>query len=164
MMSSYEATYTFFEQRTDPSSFWHTPYCFKIVRPLVVASAVACSLCRVLAEAPIEQVRQACQRVDVVAVRWARRRLMCLTGPDVCLSVYQAKVMGQVGSPWRVSTLYRGFFEQTVRTTAMLTLIFVPYDYARRELRQFQSLWGQALTCTVVCAGICEFSSVFARV
>lgn len=56
MMSSYEATYTFFEQRTAPSSFWHTPYCYKIVRPLVVASAVACSLCRVLAEAPIEQV------------------------------------------------------------------------------------------------------------
>ena len=68
--------------------------------------------------------------------------------------------MGQVGSSWHVSTLYRGFFEQTVRTTAMLTLIFVPYDYARRELDLFQSLWGQALTCTVVCGGMCEFRSV----
>ena len=61
--------------------------------------------------------------------------------------------MGQTGQPWRVATLYRGFFTQTVRTTAMLTCIFVPYDYARRETTLFRALWGQSLICTVVCAG-----------
>ena len=120
MMSAYEASYTYFEQNTSRDSFWHREYCGGVVRPLVVASTLACSLCRAVAEAPIEQ----------------------------------AKVMGQTGQPWRVATLYRGFFTQTVRTTAMLTCIFVPYDYARRETTLFRALWGQSLICTVVCAGI----------
>jgi hypothetical protein len=57
MMSSYEASFTFFEQQTDSGSFWHREYFGKVVRPLVVASTVACSLCRCVAEAPIEQAR-----------------------------------------------------------------------------------------------------------
>ena len=57
MMSSYEGTFTWFEQHVAPDSFWRQEYCFKVVRPLVVASAVVCSLCRAVAEAPIEQVR-----------------------------------------------------------------------------------------------------------
>ena len=60
--------------------------------------------------------------------------------------------MRQTGRAWQLSTLYRGLPEQTIRTTAMLTCIFVPYDYARRETALFQSLGGQALVCTGVCA------------
>jgi solute carrier family 25 carnitine/acylcarnitine transporter 20/29 len=122
MMSAYEGSFTYLEQHSAPHSFWRQEYCCKVLRPLVVASAVVCSLCRCVAEAPIEQ----------------------------------AKVMGQTGRPWSLSlSLYRGLFEQTLRTTAMLTFIFVPYDYARRETTLFQTLSGQALTCGVVCAGVC---------
>ena len=62
--------------------------------------------------------------------------------------------MSQTGKSLQTSTLYRGIFEQTVRTTSMLTFIFVPYDYARREMKLFLALWGQALIFTVVCG--CE--------
>lgn len=119
MMSSYEGTFTWFEQRMAPDSFWRKEYCCKVVRPLVVASAVVCSLCRAVAEAPIEQ----------------------------------AKVMGQTGRAWQVSTLYRGLLEQSFRTTAMLTCIFVPYDYLRRETTLFRTLWGQSFVVGIVCGG-----------
>ena len=56
MMSSYEASFTFFEQRCAVDSFWRREYCYGVVRPLVVASTVICSLCRCAAESPIEQV------------------------------------------------------------------------------------------------------------
>lgn len=65
----------------------------------------------------------------------------------------QAKVMGQLGRTWQFSTLYRGLLEQTLRTTMMLTFIFVPYDYARRKSPLFNSLYGQALITTAVCGG-----------
>jgi hypothetical protein len=61
--------------------------------------------------------------------------------------------MGQTGQAWHVSTLYRGLFEQTLRTTVMLAFIFVPYDYARRESPLFKSFYGQAVITTAICGG-----------
>lgn len=55
MMSSYELSFTAFEQRTPAGSFWKRDYLG--VRPMVVASAIFCSLCRVTVEAPIEQAK-----------------------------------------------------------------------------------------------------------
>ena len=56
MMSTYELSYTAFERATAEDSIWKREV-FGCVRPLVLASAVFCSLCRVLVEAPIEQAK-----------------------------------------------------------------------------------------------------------
>ena len=53
MISSYEGAYTAFDKRLPADSFWKQG----LVRPMVVASAVFCSLCRILVEAPIEQAK-----------------------------------------------------------------------------------------------------------
>lgn len=68
--------------------------------------------------------------------------------------IEQAKVMRQTGRPWQWGSLYRGLGAQTLRTTAILTVIFVPYDYARRRTSLFESLAGQF--CLV--SGVCAFS------
>lgn len=49
------------------------------------------------------------------------------------------KTMYQVGrgSEVRLKDMYRGQLMQTLRTTSMLLLIFVPYDYVRRETTLF---------------------------
>jgi len=89
------------------------------VRPLVVASAVACSLFRCIFESPIEY----------------------------------AKVMRQTGREWSARDAYRGAPTQVARTTAMLALIFVPYDVVRRKTTWFErSLAAQWLVVTAVCA------------
>lgn len=106
MMSSYELSYTFFESAVPDDSVWKRELLF--VRPMVVASTVFCSLCRVLVEAPIEQ----------------------------------AKVMRQLDQRVDARHLYRGMAMQTLRTTAMLLCIFVPYDNARRKSSLFGSLSG----------------------
>jgi hypothetical protein len=85
MMSSYELSYTFFESAVPDDSVWKRELLF--VRPMVVASTVFCSLCRVLVEAPIEQakvMRQLDQRVDArhlyrgMAMQTLRTTAMCV--------------------------------------------------------------------------------------
>lgn len=117
MMSSYEMAYTHFD-RYDASSPWKAEYCGGVVRPCVLASALFCSLCRSLVEAPIEQ----------------------------------SKVMRQTGRPWQWGSLYRGLGAQTARTTAILMVIFVPYDAARRKTSLFSHLLGQFALVSGVCA------------
>lgn len=63
-----------------------------------------------------------------------------------------AKVMSQTGRPWELRDVYRGVVPQTVRTTAMLVLIFVPYDICRRKTNWFNTLAGQFAVTTTVCA------------
>ena len=121
MISAYEASFTHFESL--PShSVWKAEVLGGVVRPMVVASAVACSACRAVAEAPIEQ----------------------------------AKVMRQTGKPVELELrkLYRGFVDQTGRTTVMLLCIFVPYDFVRRKTRLFTDygLAGQWAVVTATCA------------
>lgn len=104
LLSRYEMSYTFFDARCAEISVWKREY-FGFLRPMVLASAIFTSLCRTVAEAPIEQ----------------------------------AKVMRQTGRPWQWSSLYRGLTAQTGRTTAMLILIFVPYDVrTARAHKRFQ--------------------------
>jgi hypothetical protein len=93
-------SYTFFETWCAETSVWKREY-FGFLRPMVLTSAIFTSLCRAVAEAPIEQ----------------------------------AKVMRQTGRQWQWSSLYRGVTAQTGRTTAMLVLIFVPYDVRRADTR-----------------------------
>jgi len=123
LLSRYEMSYTFFDARCAEISVWKREY-FGFLRPMVLASAIFTSLCRTVAEAPIEQ----------------------------------AKVMRQTGRPWQWSSLYRGLTAQTGRTTAMLVLIFVPYDVARRKSSLFDSLAGQFLVVT----GVCSFAYALA--
>lgn len=67
--------------------------------------------------------------------------------------IEQAKVMRQTNRPWEWGLLYRGLPVQTARTTALLVLIFVPYDVARRKAPGvFGSLSGQVGIVTAVCA------------
>ena len=66
--------------------------------------------------------------------------------------IEQAKVMQQTQRPWHWASLYRGLGAQTVRTAAMLCLIFVPYDAARRKTNLFGSLTGQFTVVTTTCA------------
>lgn len=66
--------------------------------------------------------------------------------------IEQAKVMRQTQRPWQWSSLYRGIGSQTVRTAAMLALIFVPYDAARRKTNWFDSVGGQFAVVTATCA------------
>lgn len=66
--------------------------------------------------------------------------------------IEQAKVMRQTQRTWQWSSLYRGIGSQTLRTAAMLTLIFVPYDAARRRTNWFLSIWGQFAVVTSTCA------------
>ena len=66
--------------------------------------------------------------------------------------IEQAKVMRQTGRPWACRTLYRGAFDQALRTTVILSAIFVPYDVARRKTTLFDSLAGQFAVCTSACA------------
>ena len=56
MMSSYELSFTYFEKTLPASSPMKQEY-LGCVRPMVVASSVFCSLCRVLVEAPVEQAK-----------------------------------------------------------------------------------------------------------
>ena len=65
--------------------------------------------------------------------------------------IEQAKVMRQTGRAWEWNLLYRGIASQTVRTAAMLTLIFVPYDYAKRKTTLFGSFFGQFAVVTTTC-------------
>ena len=68
MMSSYEATYTAFEARAPADSIWKAEV-LGVLRPMVLASAVCCSLCRVVAEAPIEQAKV--MRQTGQQIQWA---------------------------------------------------------------------------------------------
>lgn len=120
MISTYELGYTYFES-LEPSSPWKVEL-LGVVRPGVVVSAIGCSACRAVVEAPIEQ----------------------------------AKVMQQTGRAIELDPrkLYRGFADQTSRTTVMLLCIFVPYDYVKRKTRLFTDygLLGQWIVVTSVCA------------
>lgn len=64
-----------------------------------------------------------------------------------------AKVMRQTGRAWVLRDVYRGASTQVARTTAMLVLIFVPYDVCRRYTTWFHSLPTQWFVTTLVCGG-----------
>ncbi|KAJ1459704.1 mitochondrial carrier domain-containing protein [Pelagophyceae sp. CCMP2097] len=63
-----------------------------------------------------------------------------------------AKVMAQTGRGWVFRDVYRGVAMQTVRTTVMLTFIFVPYDIAARKTTWMQHIGSQWLFVSGVCA------------
>ena len=67
--------------------------------------------------------------------------------------VEQAKVMRQTGRPIEWRHLYRGLPAQVARTTAMMLMILVPFDYCRRRSALFQSgIWGQCAVVSGCCA------------
>lgn len=63
-----------------------------------------------------------------------------MTGP-----IEYAKVMGQTDRQWKISNLYRGFFLQAARTTALIVPIFSLVDVARRKTTTMSTLTGSFL-------------------
>mmetsp|Transcript_2400 Transcript_2400/g.6989 ORF Transcript_2400/g.6989 Transcript_2400/m.6989 type:complete len:197 (+) Transcript_2400:121-711(+) len=110
MLSTYEWSYTFLDKRYGKGSFMKAEILDGYIpRPMVFASALFCSLCRSIAEAPFEY----------------------------------AKVMQQTDRAWQLSDVYRGLPMQTYRTSAMLILIFGPFDVIKQKTEWGRTIVGQ---------------------
>jgi len=64
-----------------------------------------------------------------------------------------AKVMRQTGRNWTIQHIYRGFWWQVIRTTAMLLPIFSVVDIFRRKTQVLNSLGGNFLVTAGACGG-----------
>lgn len=97
---------------------------------------------------------------------WLKRELLgCIRPLVVCSTVVcslcrvvveapieQAKVSYQLGRQVDLRLLYRGALTQTVRTTAMMLCVYVPFDYAVRHAPWiFSSLAGNFALVSTVC-------------
>ena len=128
MMAAYEGCYTFLDSLADDSP-WRREGPLG-VRPLVVASAVAAALCRVVVEAPIEQAKvmgqtgrpwqwrslyrgvlpqaaRTAAMLTLLFVPWdlAKQRTSLAAGPSGQFAVVSASAAGAYAVAWPLETL-----------------------------------------------------------
>lgn len=76
---------------------------------------------------------------------------VCLESP-----IEYAKLMGQTGSSWKLRDVYRGFHWQLLRTTALITPIYVAIDCFRRKTDFMKSLTGNF--CVMFSASVATYA------
>lgn len=182
MLSSYEASYTYFSAQ-DRDGFWHTQIADGWVpRPLVFASALCASLSRSVVESPFEYTKVMRQtdkpwRVNELYRGFgmqvshtsrvnerthplhahARRRSKRYRSPGLIFSLSIALASRAFSCVTQVCVcsvaVAWGAPVQTMRTTAMLLNIFGPYDVIRTKTTWMSNnIYGQFAVSFSVCA------------